>query len=243
MFAAPDVEAGVAETITRGISSWLDQEAARSSVDHNVYLDNLDRARRDLALSLDDTTSYQAAKPHSHHNRQRLWGEAMIADPSNDFATARHIFNLLMQMSGSARNIRYFQAASQEDYLERKRRKNIAGIDVFGAVSAGIRKLRQPDSGSLVVPSAEEIQAVTLGQFEQKEKMLAELRNRVPEDFGKEESPAVTALQEEQRQWAQLVASSVLMAREYRSGDLAAVPVLEPKSISDEPQVIYPFAA
>jgi hypothetical protein len=67
------------------------------------------------------------------------------------------------------------------------------------------------------------------------------LRAASGEDFGLEESPALASIRAGERLWTEFAADLIVYARQVRGGNLAAVPLLEAKSISDEPQVYYPF--
>lgn len=42
--------------------------------------------------------------------------------------------------------------------------------------------------------------------------------------------------------WSRLTIDCVVLAAKIRKGELAAVPFLEPRSISLDPQVVYPLA-
>lgn len=228
--------------IGEAVSEWVHAECITSLNDRNAFLDDLESARGDLALPLDDPKNLQAQKHYSHHNRQRLWGEAMTTFPEDDFATARHIFNLLMQMSGAAKRMCYFVSTDQEDYAAHKSAVDVIAIDAAACALKSIKEKTMEPDGSFLVPDAAEIQNKTLSLFARKERHIDWLRTRVPHDFGQKDSPATRELQAEQKRWMTLVTDSILTAAAYREGALAAVPFLEAKSITDEPAVYYPFA-
>ncbi len=243
-------EPGLAERIAPVITDWVHDECVESMSDRNKFLDNLEDMRASLALPLDDHGNVQIKKTHSHHDRQRLWGDALEEDPQSDFWTAHNIFNFLMAVSGTAKKLCYFTATDQEDYLKKKTSPDVVGIDVVDAVRVAFAFQRhrdgdnKPTGNGLLVPTATEIRDQALAQYEQEAANLEYLRRRTETDFGVEGSDAAITLHRRQIRWVGLVTNGVLSAMGYRDGALESVPALEPKSISDmtdPPTIIYPF--
>jgi hypothetical protein len=225
-----------ATQIAEAVDTWIDTEAIVSSTSRNSFLDDFTSSRIQLGLALDNPRNFVAQKHISHHNRQRFWGEAMIAEPAHDFLVARHTFNALMQISGGMKRIYHTSAISADDYMRRKLSGSGTAINTTEAVEATLR------SQTLPITAAEaNIQA--LEQFEAAEAMLEQLRTRIPEDLGRDSSPAIDLLKDVQVGWIHVVTSGIIMAAGYRNGELERVPFLEAKSISDDPQVYYPFAS
>ncbi len=94
---------------------------------------------------------------------------------------------------------------------------------------------------TVAAPDAKEVHAETLVAFQTTFEDLAYVAQHAPSDLGQTESPSVIKLRATQELWCGVVTDSILMAAGYRQGDLAAVPFLEPKSISHEHQIQYPF--
>lgn len=225
-----------AETvIAKAIDAWVDAECITSSTDHNAILDDFEHMRLQLGLDPHDPQNHQASKYFSHHNRQRFWGEAFIAEPENDYFAARHIFNGLMAASGTRRKMSYMSAASANEYTTQRQAKTGSNIDTAKRVQATLAS--QP-----LGVSAAEAQAISIQAFEKCRTVLDDLRQRVPQDFGKESSPAIDLLKELQGDWIHVVTSGIQAAARYRGNDLTRVPFLEPKSITNDPDVYYPFA-
>jgi hypothetical protein len=222
-----------AERISNGIGSWVRRELTISLSSRNSYLDDLAEMRKRMALEAEDPGNFVFNKFYSHMGRQTLWGQAMVESPGDDFLMARHIFNALMQLSGVAKKITYFTSSNQRDYFDRKTSDNFVGVDLKPVVAATLAE----DS-----PTPEALQGVTMNEFEITANSLLFLRTRIPDDFDKEESPAVNELAKTQFAWVRVVTLGIMVAANHREGNLSAIPFLEPKSITDEPQVYFPFA-
>lgn len=118
------------------------------------------------------------------------------------------------------------------------------GIDTRAVVASRLllRTLKTIEDGAIVAaPDAEEINAQTLRAFETTFGDFDYVRQHAPNDFRQTDSPSVARLRTTQELWCGIVTDSILMAAGYRGGDLSAVPFLEPKSISHEHQIQYPF--
>lgn len=239
VFPIPAEAEDMALTIADGVEKWVHQECITSISDHNRYLDSLEDGRRWLAMSCDDPTNMPIAKHDGHRNRQRIWGDLLVLEPENDYVAGRHIFNLLMEASGAAKRMCYLAATDQEHYIKLKSSPTVLGIEPYTVVIDSMRKA-QVDNG-LRVNDASEIQAITLRTFADVRQDFDALRERVETDYDQPESPTMNKLRDIQTKWVRLVTNSILSSMAYRGGLLERVPVLEPKSISDEPAVFYPF--
>lgn len=227
--------------IASAIGLWVNRECV-SLTERNNQLDGLEIGRNSIVLPPQTTGNLNDYKHANHHNRQRFWGQALIEEPGNDYLTARHIFNALMQVSGNSRMMRWLIAKNQAEYDQLKVADNIVGIEVEPVVASLIKtKQMAGDSASMVVTSAEESHQQSMDAFVDKEATIHYIYERAPNDFGTSHSPSLARLATTQELWVGVVADSILMAAGYRGGELEAVPFLEPKSISDDPQVYYPF--
>lgn len=227
----------LADPIASVVTEWVHQECVESVKDRNAYLDDLDVLQASLALPLDDPTNLGGAKHFSHANRQRFWGEGLVLEPRDDFTAARQTFNVLMQVSGCAKRMLWLGCRNQEEYDVKKVSPNVIGIDAAPILKnyLGLDKLTMKVSG------AEDLNKRTLYEFERKTTTLMYIQSRATLDVRKPFSPSMNALKLNQGRWVRLAAHSIMSAAAYRNGDLAAVPLLEPKSISDDPAIIYPF--
>lgn len=241
----------VTERITDGIEDWLKDEQVSSSVpgSTNSYLDDFDRyqIQRRLSLPIDDPGNWYARKNEDHLDVRLLnWWRDFADEPENDTLSAKLTFTPLMLLSGTFRTQCVIQATSAEDYGHRRFGQNrVTGIDMWPLVA---NKLDQ----RLVTIANFADANITLESLEA-QKSLTQVKARATHrfaiercgmglDIGQEESPAVVALLESQATLADLVIDSVIFAAKIRGGELARVPFWEAKSVSEDPQVYYPFS-
>lgn len=242
--------AGTPEIIAQGFAEWLRAEVVSSTAadNRNKYLDDLTDVRRSPALPVEDPANKIAGKTYSHLSRLPHWWEAYTYDPSDDFQSGRILFSPLMLISGAYRNQCYVQASDQEDYLSRRSSPVPVGIDIGRIITARLVKWFDtvpPADGFAEAP----LNLNNLEDGMQESRRRGELalqvmcrRAQESPDFGQEESETVLALRAIQQTWLEFGTDLVTYAAKIRGGRLAAVPFLEAKSISDEPQVYYPFA-
>ena len=223
--------------ITDGIVDWVQADRQVSNTDRNNYLDRIDEQRRLLALPFEDPSNQLVNKLYSHIQRLPLWFEAFASDPTNDYQTGKIIFSPLMLLSGRYREQHLFQATDQDDYYRRKSALGDLKIEVGEAVANRINTLGETE---LDLPT---LQATSRACIETalREEQAVNLRAADGKDFGLQESLAVESIRAGERVWTEFAADLIVYARQVRGGNLAAVPLLEAKSISDEPQVYYPF--
>ncbi len=224
--------------ITDGIVDWLQTERNVSNIDRNSYLDQLDEQLKFRALPIDDPANQMVNKLFSHIQRLPVWFEAFSEDPTDDYQTGKMIFSPLMLLSGRYREQLLFQAKDQEDYYRRKSSLGDLNHEVSDAVSHRINTLGHTE---LDLPTLKATARFCIDAAV-KEAEEVNLRAASGIDFGKEESPSVSAIRSSERLWTEFIADLIVFARQVRNGNLAAVPFLEAKSISDEPKVYYPFA-
>jgi len=239
--------------ISHGIHQWLAAEAQGSSQGNNAVLDDLEMARTSLTLPFDDPKNQHTAKWQSHFDRQQaVFAPAVLENPLDDYAAARPLFNVLMQMSGCFRLIAVVQASDQDDYFKIKHSANPMGIDLGKHVRKRIHGL---NASSEAEPSEDQPSGLEIAlqgiedAFEDVKGTKEQIRIRAvaePNDFGRLVSASVHHLNVLQKHLADVAVDYIAATAELRDGDVARVPLLHPVSISEQPQdrteaVIYPF--
>jgi len=233
------------ERIAIGLTGWLAEEAAISSRenDRNSYLDDLITMRQKLSLPPDNPDNWSAQKVYSHHDRLPFWFEAFTLDPTNDAQSAKLLFAFLMRVAGTYKVQCYFQATDQDDFMRRKLEPNIYGADIRIVTNERLSKVnfggvynQQPmDIGAL-----SDTMRAAIVQEKEDLPLLCE-RARLGQDFGLEDSPGAHLAAAAQTTWLKCAVDAIVYAASIRNGDLDEVPFLEPRSISDEPQIIHPL--
>ncbi|HEY4964522.1 MAG TPA: hypothetical protein VIH90_07570 [Candidatus Saccharimonadales bacterium] len=226
--------------IASGIATWLDDERQASIIDQNRYLDRIGEQRPLMALPIDDSASQFFIKLYSHIQRLPLWFDAFAEDPTNDYQTGKMIFSPLMFLSGTYRERFIFQSKSQGDYYVRKTAKpsnlikglsEIVGVYTLASQNREVSLTSLRSTAEFCVRTALE------------EAKILNDRAANGEDFGQEESIAVDSTMVREFSWMGFTLDLISFARQQRGDEIASVPFLEGKSISDDPQVYYPFAA
>lgn len=238
------------ENATEQISSvfynWLQAEV-NSSMDENnrnSILDDYDSAIKGLKGGWDHKSNFTARKFESHIMRLPLWLEAYSYDPEDDYQAARLLFAGLMQVSGSYRNQCYLQARNPEDYVER--RKDVIGTNMHNAVGVRLHT-HLPSTGNFAranieLDDLEKRMQETIKVGETSVRAVCN-RTKYGYDLGQSRSRSVNEMQIAQYNWLTFATDCLTHSVKVRRGNLADVPFLEAKSISDEPKVYYPLAA
>jgi hypothetical protein len=252
-------EAG--ETIAQTFENWLRAEVISSGIERNTVLDDYERALPGLKRGYDDPENYVAAKHEAHvFTRMPIWWEAFVTTPPEhpkyDEMAAQISFNALMQVSGTYRDQCYLQATDPEidpdDYINRRQSRPIGVNNLPAVVNARLATHflandwdKEADFATASIDISEldrtRQKAIRIG-----DEAVKTMCARVAEgkDLHQEESESVREMLDAQYNWLTLAIDCVTLAAKIRRGDLAAVPFLEPKSISADPppQVIYPLA-
>ena len=224
-----------AEKVTEVIESWLVAEVKSSSTGVNEYLNDFDEMVRRLQLGYNNDNNWAAEKCKSHSSRLPKWWQAYEDDPSNDFAAARIGFGGLMQISGAYRDQCYIRAQNYTDYLAK--RESAVSIDVEEVVARQLRT-HLPKSGDfrtanidLHLLETNMERTITLG--EAAVKYLCDMA-LFGYDIGYDNSPSASEMDHAQAIWLAFVTDSIALAAKQRGGELAAVPFLEPISITNQ---------
>ncbi len=217
------------------LDGWFEQEIDNSNQGQNSVLNDWDNFQRGFSLPFGPANPI-SAKANSHYNRLNVFTEQAMQDSwymNNDIFVARQIFCAQMSAAGAYRWQSFMQATSIDEYHSRRTHAPI-GVDLTKIVSAQFDELAQIKLGE-----ADILQA-TLQTNEASFKNTKHVVDHGMNDTGKKFSPSVETLQNTQDDWIKLAASYFVYAARER-GSLQAVPLWEPKSISEDPQVYYPF--
>jgi|SRR3989344_1795495 len=234
-------------SISEAFSGWLQDEIRSSSdpTNRNRYLNDFETAIRGLKGGWDHPDNYSAIKLRSHLDRLPFWFESFTQDPANDFLSARIVFAALMQVSGSYRNQCYLQAQDAEDYIKKRLSKPI-GTNLDHLIERRISQLlpvsREFAEAGITIDSLD-VQREAVSRIGESAVKRMCSRTKIGYDFGQQDSTSVREMIVAQSNWATFAIDAVTLAAKIRGGKLVAVPFLEAKSISDDPQVIYPLAA
>jgi len=255
MSSAPETT----ELITVAIRDWLEAEVVTSGESRNRYLDASDKdaetaqkkhddIMKRLALPFDDDNNWVANK-HKGHVQQRVphwidFFEATADDPTKaDFYAAQAGFAPLVSASGSYRVQCYLISKGPSEYAEL--RSKVAGVDLEKAVGETLKARNAVKSFSAAEISFDGLRKVFDYTYAQTEiyfrGMIARLEHGL--DQSGEDSLSVKAMEKSQISFIKLATDCVIMAAKLRKGNLAAVPFLEPVSISDQSgNTYYPLA-
>lgn len=235
---------GTVDIVNNGFYDWLRAEVQTSRVERNRVLDEFDKAIEGLEGGWEHPYNFTARKAESHTDRLGPWFEAFTLEPDDDFQAARIIFAGLMQISGGYRNQCYVEASDAADYI--KRREKGVGID-----------LRQPISARLHINlkgAADFLDArMTLEQLDERRRSIETIGIKVTQSMAelvrldkdneikRYRTRATLEAQTAQFSWAAFTTDALTLVAKMRGG-LAGVPLLEPRSISDQSGITYyPF--
>lgn len=238
--------------LTRAFSDWLDGEVISSGEGVNAVLNNYDLATEGIRGGAEHPNNFAAQKSAGHLNRLPIWwtgfAETPLDDKDYDYVTARIGFAALMEVSGGWRIQCYLKSKTATEYLRRRNAKP-AGIPIQKAVTDRLWQLL-PDSGNF---AEADLSFRDLHEQTKKVANLSELAIKTmcheAQDFAQQtrvryKNVPIQQMLGNQYNWLTLAVDSVVLAAKDRGGDLAAVPFLEPRSISEESgKTHYPLAA
>ena len=242
------------EAIADGLEHWVMKEVGSSFVGRNHVLDDFRDWRGSLSLPYDDPGNFNARKNKNHHSQLINWTNGLVefydglTDEQADYMLARQMFRAQMYLSGLFRVACFMRASDQEDYCRRRLdQRDHVGLDVDPRTPITDRLYRLydyvPDSDGfrpkLTLP---DLAARTLDLNEEQRDYVKELHVSGRGDIGEEESPTIDMIIGMEKKWIGHLVDYIAFVASERGGHLAAVPFLEPKSISDDPQPYYPFA-
>jgi hypothetical protein len=242
---------GSPEQVTDVLTQWLEQEIVNADEGRNAYLSDYEDRRNDLFKPFSEPSNFQAQKAKGHYDRFIQWvapyKEADLR--TSDWFAARITFACLMSVSGSYRKQCFFEAEDEGDYL-RQRYESPIGIDIGSIVANELDPEKVANVGSM--GEDERLDYIIERSLKTNDESLDlhslihtwAIDHKKPEgQLATPEDEPVVAMQEAQKLWTGLAAAHIVVAATLRDNDYARVPFLEPKSITDVTQVMYPLAA
>lgn len=240
-------------TISDGIEHWLKKEIGNSVVGNNKVLDDFSDWRHSLLLPYDDPANVNARKNKSHHSQLIDWTNGLVEHYDGfrpeqaDYVLARQMFRAQMYLSGLFRVACFMQAEDQEDYYRRRLELDQIGLDVDAKTVIWKSLYRLYDfvpepTGFRPALSLDQLTSRTLELNERQRDYVIELHVSGRDDVGKEESRTMSNVKDMESRWLGHLVDYIAFVASERGRQLAAVPFLEPKSISEDPQPYYPFA-
>lgn len=227
------------EQVTEVLQTWLQQEIEESDRSRNAVLSDFELRKEDFQKDFDDPTNLNAAKVKGHYGRLRLWAPSYAGQFDNDFASARLTFCSLMTISGSFREYCFLNAPSAEAYVAMRHQQGPTSVDVRASVEDEFRAATSaPKEHSVRI---EDLIDRTMTVNESNLRMH-KLVHSAP--LAKDNRDLYSVLmQRSQSLWLGLAAAQIMVAAELRDNDYERVPFFEPKSITDQTQLLYPFAS
>ena len=250
------------KAISGAIYDWLKAEVDSSSQpdDRNLYLNSRAAGMLALTYPYDDDRNATGVKDRNHQDRLPIWYQGFIAglDPTftdqkmKDFTAAKMPFAALMEASGAFRIQSYLMVKEQTEgdpkEIERLAQAEYeeirsAAINVnVGAIALdymtnnfprGIDFANNPLTAEHLLAVQERRAAI--GEYGIKS-LCAQIMN------GMRPEASINMMNTVQENWLRLAFSYIAFIAKTRGGDLAAVPFLEARSISDASEIYFPFA-
>jgi hypothetical protein len=250
MFMSSGVAQSNPEQVATALTAWLQQEIVNSDAGRNGYLSKFQDRRDDFHKPFDDPSNFQSQKAKSHYDRLIQWVCPYDQDDlrHDDWFAGRLVFAGLMEVSGSYRKQCFLEATDTSDYIQRRHDHGPTGIDMFKLSADELASERveainamNPDERiSYIIDRTLLTGAKSLGLHESlhpPSTILSHLEGRLEAP----DSAPVRAMKESQKIWAGLALAHIVVAASFRDNDYSKVPLLEPESITDVKNIIYPF--
>lgn len=235
------------------ISNWLQEEIIESDSGPNSYLSNFNSLVPQFFMPFDDDRNVMTQKSLSHQRRITDWLAGYKKYPDlrvDDFYTAKLSFNSLMRVSGAFRKQCMLMSANVQDYTKMRHEQGPAGIDIHETVKveleSAVPEVDDPDPefrvDYLIERSLDTVtRDIELQRF--LHDWAADKRLQPGEPLSSQGQEPVEAMLEVQDLYVGLAVVQMAVAATFRGNDPAKIPLLYPMNISDNPGVIYPFAA
>lgn len=159
-----------------------------------------------------------------------VWFSPMEGDPGDDGATAKMMFACLMRVSGSRKNIGYTTAENPEQFA-----KIMSEPASFSACRLILSQELSTAPEELSIGHLRQVNEATIATF-------YDVFDRIHRQNGGFGPDARSAAREFHSDTLRTLANYASFAAHVRGGNLKAVPALEPKSITLDPAIIYPFS-
>jgi hypothetical protein len=219
------------DVLRTGINGWLTRESAQADRSLNKYLSDYQEAMIGYRLPPGEPHNLSSAKIRAHTSRLHVTHPFWLSFaefPESDFASGRLLFTTFMLLSGNRRRASYLEATSQTEYNMLRTLRAPLPNDYF---DAGLSRLGQG------VPTLDDLRDLADAAISSTPALEAAIHDAVLRDSPRD------ALEENERlgrDITELAIGIIAFAGAMRSG-IESVPVLEPRSITLDPAVIYPF--
>lgn len=220
--------------IASGVESWVQQELDLASQTVNRLYNDYDSIIEGFGFPVEDPRNTAASKALSHTGRfmnTGVWYTPFESEPQDEGAAAKMLFACLMRVSGARKNVGYTHCSDQEAFDE-----FIRDGRNFSSARLIIAQEMAQVSDPLDFSRLRKINDRTIETHEQ-------LFCRIRLEGGSFSPDARAAAKEFEQDTLRTLTNYVMFSAAARNGDIANVPALEPKSISLDPEIIYPFAA
>jgi hypothetical protein len=233
--------------IAGALEDWLQLEIESSMGGKNAYLDDWKQFQKDSKLPFDDDNNQNAGKARSHYDRLFRWSLDTEQYPDffqDDYWLARQMFCAQMFISGAYRKQCFIEANVSKDYLKRRKSQGPAGIDILSSISRRLDEYSSgnpfPDHQYKNTPEAQLINRtlrINNMSLEVSKAVHSECMGNTPTN----NNHAVKLLGAVQGLWTELIVDYIVYAAQQKGGKIEDVAMLEPKSISENPKMYYPF--
>jgi hypothetical protein len=229
------------EAIARAIHYWLAEEIQSSGSSKNAVLDNFYTARKSFMLRADDQGNKNIGKNDGHYNRLKLWTSQFEENSTDDYLTARQLFCAQMYLSGMFRLECFVVSNDEAEYRFRRFGGQVLGVDLRKSIAGRFSESNTVELSRLAdaTNAANDQTYFTLRTLHDRNRRSDTLFNYVR--FLNTRGDWFKELSSLQNTWLDLSVDYISYAAQARGKDLSKVPFLEPKSISENPQIYYPF--
>lgn len=250
-----------AEKIASVLDWWIGQEVISSGSTHNAYLDDFDQFEKELQGAEQGTFNVAVSKATAHYQRLIGWTNDVETASTNpeefseddlDYLLARQLFGVMMLVSGNLRKQALISASSQEEYATYRNDNSLVGLDIHKVVRDRVWWHRAAKQSQPIADEQHNLLQNTLVTNDLSHAWTSDfLYARGSKEPGRNNTETVAAGHIAEQAWVELAVDYIFYMddRNFELGKsngyegFAKVPFLEPKSITLEPGIIYPFSA
>lgn len=230
-----------------GLAWWLEVERYHADSGRNEYLSSPERLA-EITLTFDDPGNTHAQKVRSHYDRLVSHGSGLTASRmGNDKFAAKTIFLCAMELSGVQRMQTYYRSRGPLNYALRRHQilyprlsdpiKHIPR-DVFREITGR----KDPRAlGAIARAYLLSINEKCLRQEEKFYKITSDKESSTNDRSPKPKENPLRILNTIEQNWLGVSAALVIVSARFRGDDVTKVPILEPRSITDAHELVYPF--
>lgn len=238
----------VQETAER-LETWLSEEVVSSGEGRNSILDDWGLYQEGLEKPFHEPSNAFAGKARGHYDRLRNWTLGFELDSGllhDEYYMARQKFCAQIEISGAFRRQCFVESWDPGEYKTRRFEHGPAGIDLEKCIA---ERLDEYTAWKQLIPGAAFQQNPAARLIANTNKVNDEYLQIVEtvqgiaiRDAGQENSAAANYLKRAQKIWTGLFVDYTMFDINVTGTPLEKIAFLEPKSISDDPQVYYPFS-